>query len=290
MSLSRRTIATALAGSLSCAAVLAPAYAENLFFDSELSFAHEDNVGRAAQAGDTVDDDIAIARAAATWLRPLTSTAGMLAAIAVEYQRFNDLSDLSHWQLGGTLTYRYKPAPQFDAPWYEFEATGALREFAASDIRNGGRISAGAAIGRDLTERIQFRLGYRYAAERAWHQAVFDDDQHRLYVSGEWHVARLTWYSTVGWQTGDTVSSATDNARLEAAASADAPDSALSRGAHPLVAYRVNADTITTAVGINYAPRPNVAVDVSALYFDAGSATGAHYVGYRVTAGILCRF
>ena len=275
-----------------CAAASAfpAAYAENLIFDSELAYAHEDNVGRAARAVDAADDDIASARVATTWLKPLTETAGLSATGAAEYQRFLTWSDLSHWQFSGQLAYRYKPNPAFDAVWYELELAGAIREFAASRIRDGARLTAGAALGRDLTAQLQLRVGYRYTADRAWHQAVFDTDLHRFYLNGEWRRGRATWYGGAGWQTGDTQSTAADNDRIEAVASADAPDPALSTTSRPRIAYRLDADTITTTLGCNFALQPNLALDVAALYFDADSATGAHYVGYRVSVRVLYRF
>ena len=48
-------------------AVLAttPAYAVTRYYDTELSYVHEDNLGRAAESQDAVDDDLLLARGSA---------------------------------------------------------------------------------------------------------------------------------------------------------------------------------------------------------------------------------
>ena len=273
-------------------AVLAttPAYAVTRYYDTELSYVHEDNLGRAAESQDAVDDDLLLARGSANWLVPLNATSGLLAVVAGEYQHLARWQDLSRGALSGQLSYRYKPASAFNAPWFEARVFGAIRQFQDSTLRDGGRLEFDGAIGSTLSDAIEIRIAYRYSLERAWHEAVFDGDQHRLSGTLNWRVDSVTWYGTLGWQRGDTVSSAADGALLERTARAHAVDSALSDGSHPRVAYRLDADTLTGMLGFNYPLARGLALDVAALYFDADSETGAHYRGYRVTAGVLYRF
>ena len=75
------------------------------------------------------------------------------------------------------------------------------------------------SLGSRLTDRLQIRTGYRYSVRRAWSNGVFDNEDHRLYASADWQAAdRLLLYATVGWQTGEVVSTS----RMDPAMSARA--------------------------------------------------------------------
>ena len=260
------------------------------YFDTELSYLHEDNFAHAAHASAALDDDVLLARASVNWLVPTSARSGLLSSLAGEYQRYSRWQALSRAALAGQLSYRYKPYAAFNAPWLEANVSGALRQFQDSSIRNGGRLAFEAATGSALTDRINVRLAYRFALERSWHEAVFDSDSHRVDGSVNWHTDRTTYYGMLAWQRGDTVSSVANTAELNVVASARARDGALSDAAHSRRAYRLDADTLSATLGVNFALAARLAVDVAALYFDADSATGAHYRGYRVTAGLLYRF
>ena len=267
-----------------------PCHGATPYFDTELSYVHEDNFAHAARASAALEDDVMLARASANWLQPTSPRGGLLAALAGEYQAYAHWSALSRVMLAGQLSYRYKPSTEFNAPWLEASVNGALRQFRDSAMRDGGRVGFEAATGSALTDRINLRLAYRFAIERSWHDAVFDSEVHRVYGNVDWRIERMTCYTTLAWQRGDAVSSALENVELDATAHAQASDWALSDERHSRIAYRLDADTLSATLGFNVALASRLALDVSALYFDADSETGAHYRGYRVTAGVLYRF
>ena len=275
-----------------CCSILAasPCHGDALYFDTELSYVHEDNVAHAARASATVDDDVMLARASANWLQPTSPRGGLLVSLAGEYQAYAHWSALSRATVSGQLSYRYKPSTDFNAPWLEVSASGALHQFRDSAMRDGGRVGFEAATGSALTDRLNLRLAYRFAIDRSWHDTVFDSEVHRVYGNVDWHIGRMTCYTTLGWQRGDAVSSVIENVELDAAARAQASDPALSDEQHSRIAYRLDADTLSATLGFNVALASRLALDVSALYFDADSETRAHYRGYRVTAGVLYRF
>ena len=277
---------------LLCCTILiaAPAHCAAPYFDTELSYVHEDNFAYAARASAALDDDVMLARASVNWLLPTSPKSGLLASLAGEYQRYAHWQAISRAVLSGQLSYRYKPSADFNAPWLEASASGALRQFQDSALRDSGRLGFEAATGSALTDRINLRLAYRFTLDRSWHDAVFDSEVHRVYGNVAWRSERMTYYATLAWQGGDAVSSATQNAVIDVAGRVQASDSALSDGRHARIAYRFNADTLSATLGFNFALASRLALDVSGLYFDADSATGTHYRGYRVTAGVLYRF
>lgn len=267
-----------------------PCHSATPYFDTELSYLYEHNFAYAARASEVLDDDVMRVRASANWLQPTSAKGGLLASLAGEYQRYAHWQALSRALLSGQVSYRYKPSAEFNAPWLEASINGALRQFQHSAMRNGGRIGFEAATGSALTDRINLRVGYRFTIDRSWHGRVFDSEVSRVYGNVNWRIERMTYYATLAWQRGDAVSSATANVELNAAASAKGSDLALSDGRHSRIAYRLDTDTLSTTLGFNIALASRLALDVSALYFDADSEIGAHYRGYRVTAGVLYRF
>ena len=277
---------------LLCCTILiaAPAHSAAPYFDTELSYVHEDNFAHAARASAALDDDVMLARASVNWLLPTSAKGGLLASLAGEYQRYAHWQALSRAVLSGQLSYRYKPSADFNAPWLEASVSGALRQFQDSALRDSGRLGFEAATGSALTDRINLRLAYRFTLDRSWHGSVFDSEVHRVYGNVDWRSERMTYYATLAWQRGDAVTSTTANVELGVAGGAKGSDSALSDERHSRIAYRLDTDRLSATLGFNVALASRLALDVSALYFDADSEIGAHYRGYRVTAGVLYRF
>lgn len=268
----------------------APSHGATRYFDTELSYIHEDNLAHAARASDALADDVVLARATANWLLPLAPNGGLLASLTGEYHGYAHWQALSRTVLAGQLVYRHKPSAAFNAPWLEASVSGGLRQFQDSAMRDGGRLAFEAATGSALTDRFALRLAYRFALDRSWRDTVFDGETHRVYGSVDWHIERTTFYTTLAWQRGDIVASVTENPGLDRVARAHARDSALADSPNARIAYRFEADTLSAALGVNVALAAGLALDVSALYFDADGETKAHYRGLRVTAGVLYRF
>ena len=270
--------------------VAAQCHGATRYFDTELSYLHEDNLAHAARASEALNDDVVLARARVNWLVPVETKGGLLASLAGEHQRYTQWQALSRAALAGQLNYRYKPWAAFNAPWFEAGFAAVLRQFQDSAMRDGGRLAFEAATGRALTDRINVRLAYRFALDRSWRDSVFDAQSHRISGNVDWHIERTTFYTTLAWQRGDIVSSVSENADLDRGARAQARDSALGDSQLARIAYRFDADTLNATLGINFALAARLALDVAALYFDANGETGANYRGYRVTAGVLYRF
>ncbi|MGE3848656.1 MAG: hypothetical protein AB7I01_17395 [Gammaproteobacteria bacterium] len=259
------------------------------YFDAEVSYVHDDNLGRAARGRDTVDDDALLARGGVNWLAPLSAQSGLRAGLGASYQRQARWSDLSRAEVQGDLVFRHKPFATYAGPWFEVALAGAVSQFQDSALRDGGRVSSEFATGSALTDSLALRLGYRYTLQRAWREAVFDGDQHRVYLNVDARVAEMTVYGTVGWQHGDVVSVSGDGALPRDSAIAQAADPAFSDGRHPRTAYRLEADTWTAAAGFNLPLAAGLAFDASVGWFDADADAGARYRGWRVMAGLLFR-
>lgn len=262
------------------------------YFDAEFSVDHDSNISNASHRGDVVDDNILIFGLSANRPQILTPRSGLLLTGRVEYDRYTLWEDLSHLSVDGKLAWRYQPGTAFNSIWYEAAAGAALLQHQDSALRDGGKAFIDLSLGSRLTDRLQVRTGYRYSLRRAWSNTVFDDDDHRLYASGDWQAAdRLLLYATVGWQTGDVVSTSRMDPAINALASARGPDPALGTwNGMPRIAYRIDADSVTGELGFNYAIRADLALDVSARYLNTDGPSNLSYDGLRVLGGLLYRF
>ena len=278
------------------------ARAQSRYVDVSLDYLHDDNIGRAELEGDVLEDNIVTLSGSLNMPRLLGSRSGLLNSFRLEYAAQTEWEDLSALTASAASTFRYQPGAAFSAPWYEAQLVAALTQHHDSDIRDGGRLRLNLAVGSDFTDRLVGRLGYRYELRRAWEGEVFDLDNHRFSGSLDYGVNDwVTLYGTFAWQTGEVVSTATPRPQVLNASEARHLDEALSE--RPLgaarvgnffegdrVAYRLDADTITGELGLNVALSRKLALDLSALHFQAYGDGDNDYDGLQLRAGILYRF
>jgi hypothetical protein len=276
------------AGSLHCTSTKAA----QPYYDAEFSVDHDTNIGNAERGVDKLDDNILIFGVAASQPYPVTPRSGLLFSGSASYRRYTRWEDLSHWALGGKFIYRLKPGAAYDAEWFELTAGATLLQHQRSSLRDGGIVFVDLATGRKLTDQLEVRGGYQYSVRRAWNDDVFDNDDHRFYAHFDWRLAdRHTLYGTLAWQTGDVVSTATQDVDFLAVSTAASPDHALSSENHPArIAYRIGADTLSSELGFNYAFTASLAFDLSARYLHADGDGNQKYNDTRILAGLLYRF
>jgi hypothetical protein len=272
------------------------------YADVSLDYLHDDNIGRAELDRDILEDNIVTLSGSLNMPRLLGSRAGLLNSLRLEYAAQTEWEDLSALTASAASTFRYQPGAAFSAPWYEAQLVAALMQHQDSDIRDGARLRLNLAVGSDFTDRLVGRAGYRYELRRAWEGEVFDLDNHRFsgsldYGINDW----VTLYGTFAWQTGEVVSTATPRPQVLNASEARHLDEALSErppGAARVgnffegdrVAYRLDADTLTGELGLNVALSRKLALDFSALHFQAYGDGDNDYDGLQLRAGLLYRF
>jgi len=272
------------------------------YVDVSLDYMHDDNIGRAELDRDILEDNIVTLSGSLNMPRLLGSRAGLLNSLRLEYAAQTEWEDLSALTASAASTFRYQPGAAFSAPWYEAQLVAALMQHQDSDIRDGARLRLNLAVGSDFTDRLVGRVGYRYELRRAWEGEVFDLDNHRFsgsldYGINDW----VTLYGTLAWQTGEVVSTATPRPQVLNASEARHLDEALSE--RPLgaarvgnffegdrVAYRLDADALTGELGLNVALSRKLALDLSALHFQAYGDGDNDYDGLQLRAGLLYRF
>ncbi|MCG3201425.1 MAG: hypothetical protein NFCOHLIN_01293 [Gammaproteobacteria bacterium] len=278
------------------------AAAQSHYFDASLDFLHDDNVGRAEVDEDVLEDNIIALSGSLNVPQVLDSRSGLLHSLRLEYAAHTEWDDLSALTASAASTFRYQPGASFSAPWYEAQLVAALLQYRDSDIRDGAQLHLNLALGRNFTDRLVGRVSYRYELRRAWEGDVFDLDNHRFSGNLDYDIGeRMTLYGTLAWQTGEVVSTATPRPQVLNASETWRLDEALSErpiaaipvgGFYPgdRFAYRLDADTLTGELGINFAMSQSLALDLSALHFRAYGEGDNDYDGLLLRAGLLYRF
>lgn len=206
-----RCASLGLAGWMAVPLVMAnPAY-----FDLQVGFDWENNLGRAQASVDRLDDFVTVIGLSANQVRPLSARQGLLFTAITEFRHFADFDDLDQAKVGAKAVYRFKPDQGFESWWYELGVAGAVLQHADSDLRDGGELVLQGSLGRRFGESTLFRGGYRFQHQRSWCAAVFDHDVHRVFGNLDWRATkRATLYGTLGWQTGDASSTASPSPRI----------------------------------------------------------------------------
>lgn len=280
----------------------AGAMAGGSYVDFSAEYLHDDNIGRAEADADQLSDNIALFSGALQIPQLLGERSGLLHVLRLEYDRHVDWDDLSVLTASAGTTLRYKPGAAYNSPWFEPSFNFALMQHQDSDIRDGTLLRAGLTVGSNLTDRLTARLGYRYDWRQAWDADVYDLGSHRLAGSVDFELTdRATLYGTLGWQTGEVVSTATPSPKVLNASEARAVDEALSERPDNAVrvgnyyqgervAYRLDADSLTGELGLNVALTRKLALDLSALSFSAWGEGNNDYDGLQLRAGLLYRY
>lgn len=265
--------------------------AGELFADVSGGWRHDDNIGNAAADADIQSDEILRAHVIGGYSHLLGAHASVFAKAGIEYANYHDWKDLTHLGAVAEGAWRYAPQAGYTAPWFQLGARLHYAEYEDSAIRNGYRTEALAMAGRRLSDRIDVRGGYRFEHRVATDGAVFDTDEHRLFVDLDYKlIGPVLLYGNAAVHTGEVVSTATPGPRIHAVAEAIEPDPA---PAGPgLNAYRIDADGVSATIGFN-TPVPiidaatfDVAVGYHAVYGEGGN----DYDGFIWEAGVFLRF
>ncbi len=93
--------------------------------------------------------------------KPITKRGGFIAKLALGSEFHIDSGDLDALDLSAKLAYLLQPFQRFLAPWFALTVSFAVKEFAASEIRDGTNPALQFTSGLRLSDRVSTRLSYR---------------------------------------------------------------------------------------------------------------------------------
>lgn len=269
------------------------AHADATHVNLEAALEHDSNIGRSEYRHDIQEDTALLVGANASHSIRLTDNSGVVARAGIqlkEQAHYNDLSELS---VNAGARYRIQPVPGFTMPWIDLSLGAERLEYRDSDIRDSWITNAGIAVGKYFTDRLRASFGWTVERRNAQDSSVFDLHNRRWQLDVDFRVTpQGTLYVKGARVFGDQVSSAPQSSLspqpLQYAV--QTADPALSEHGEARNAYRFDAVVDTMEIGYNHALRGNLALDISARYFE-GDADGGHvYRGYSARAGLLYQF
>ena len=248
------------------------AKADNVSVDAAITAGYESNAPRAEGASDVARDFTQTMRLAATRSRMLDERSGFVLGGSIAYENRQRFSALDNLSAKLDATYRFQPRPGYSAPWYELAGSLEALKYRDSELRDGAIGSVAAAVGRNVTDRIELKAGLGVEKRWAPYEHVYDLDWRKAFVEGAYSFRKNRIHARITRIWGDQVFSAR-SMRVEAKAEDD--DAAFGPGYE---AYRLQAVSTVLDAGlmVPLAERDSVAVGFSRFF---ANADGGHTYG-----------
>jgi hypothetical protein len=292
---------------LAIAALTAVQAQASVFADIDLQATQDDNVGRSEKSADMEHDrsvQLAARAGQAVELAPGTRLALGASLRALEFRRFRDLSEVS---AGAAASLRHKFGLGPDAFSIALLADGEFID-SDSDIRDGERYGLGLRAGT----RVGDRWGVSATLRHDWRDAdedeqnlppnrptfpgviaskrgdVFEFDATELALAADYQFDN-GWMLLASWslRDGDVVSTARPNATIVGAAKAISSDVAFGPGRS---AYRLDALTHTTVVGLNFPLAETASLQLDYEYQLSDADAGIRYDKNLLRLRLMCAY
>jgi uncharacterized protein YhjY with autotransporter beta-barrel domain len=225
----------------------------------DFGYTYDDNVNRAREAANRLDDAIFSMSANMSRAWPLgRNMRGQVTAL-VSGEKLRVHNGLGRFSGGGQAELQYRTSGAFDAPTFALVGR-ALYEQYESNYRTGPRYFVGFNARRALTDRIELfgELGHNW---RYGNSDVFNWKEYAAKLNIDYALGRKgTLYLTGEYRRGDSVSSGPPSLAV-GAADVFVPDDAFED--QGFIAYRIDGTTLIGTVGVNYPLGARDSVDFS---------------------------
>ena len=225
----------------------------------DFGYTYDDNVNRAREAANRLEDSIFSMSANVSRAWPLgRNLRGQLTALA-SGEKFRLYNGLGRFSAGGQAELQYRTSGAFDATTFAIVGRGLYEQY-ESNYRTGPRYFVGFNARRALTDRIELfgELGHNW---RYGNSDVFDWRDYAAKLNIDYALGRKgILYLTGEYRRGDSVSSGPPSLAV-GAADVFVPDDAFeSQG---FIAYRIEGTTLIGTLGLNYPLGARDSVDFS---------------------------
>jgi hypothetical protein len=266
-------------------------------FGVDAALTHDNNVNRAAYAGEEQTDEILAVEGYAARSFRLSNRSGVVVQGGLRLREHREFGDLSNVAALGRVAYRFQPSPGFTGAWIELAGTIEALRYRDSELRDGYVQSGSVSVGKYFTDRIRIGAGLGLDQREGKEGALYDLSTTRGWLTLDYRVTpEITVYGSTTWIQGDHVFTANDpatQAQLIDYADVYVPDPAFADafGGVPPLAYRMEATTMLFEAGVNIPIKGNQALDFGASWYDSETDQGGgKYDGAIFRIGYLYRF
>lgn len=261
---------------------------------------YDSNLTNASRNRDTVEDEGYFVNFSLDKDWEPTRFSLLTATVIAETERYDTVSEFNSSSFGGELSYSWQNRFGFLSPFYKV-SVGLLEKYADYDDLDGNKYYFQAVVNRRVLDSLTAHAGYRYEVMDA-EEEVFSTKEHKVFLNLEYFIGkRMAAYATAGYKTGDVVSSAqgvfcnglpaTDIYPLIKYSDVIETNHALnSHFCGDWFSYRLDADTTSLTLGVNYQFNLGVSFDLSALLVNSEVSDQIEYQREIYRAGIVVGF
>lgn len=259
-----------VAAALRHAAMLAPivvalpigVHAAAPTFDAQFAVTADDNVGRAARAGDIRDDRFASLSVGATFKQPLSTHYRLIVRGFAQGEEYDDYSGLSNIGAVASAQVQYRRTGGLLAPTFALLVKAGTFNYDSS-LRDSEVYQGGVSVQKGITDRITV-TGVAAGIVRDSDSRVFDTRELSLLLNLDYRAFKfLTPYLTYNYLDGDIVASGTPWLKIINYAEEIQADDAFGGAAANVFAYRLNARTQVATLGLNFTVNDRHSIDIS---------------------------
>lgn len=276
------------------AAVLPLSAAAQWTLDAEGARIHDDNPSNAQRRSDIVDDGAWAGRAALGRRLELGEWDAMLRAEA-RARRYDRYSGLDHLALGLGASGRRKLGLGLTAPWVA-AAAEVFSESHDARVRDGGRGSMSASLGKRIDERLELELSAIYDRRVQRHDLPssqlpgrpFSLQGRSVSLRGSYALTgRALLVARAAGRRGDVVSSTRRNFQIFTESNAIADDPAFGPD---YIAYRLSgARTAAYSLGLSWELSRRFSADAFVVRSDTKARGGLDYDGAVYSVSLVYR-
>jgi hypothetical protein len=255
-----------------------------------VSYMHDTNTSRSVQ-GEHLSDDILALR---VFERQAVSGGpnGVRGKVGAGLSGQRNYSDLSYIALSAALDWRVVEWSG-QAGFLDVYASAELRQYAASDLRDGLLASVGGRVGQGFSATTSGSLEIGIDRRTAWTGDVFDLSNRRLQADFEARLSdAVTGYLGAVVSSGQdvfTVVTATAGGRGQGVGRS-ATDPAFGGGGNTYTAFRSDAVGRALDAGVRVSTGNDGEVDLRISRYSADGDAGLGYEGTTVRVGYVQRF
>ena len=227
--------------------------------NTDFSLSYDDNVNRAREAPNRLEDSVFSMSANVSRAWPVASNMRFQATGLVSGEKFRTYNGLGRFSGGAQGELQYRTSGAFDATTFALVGRGLYEQY-ESHYRTGPRYFVGFNARRALTDRIELfaELGHNW---RYGNSEVFNWRDYAAKLNIDYALGRKgILYLSGEYRRGDSVSSGPPSLAV-GAADVFVPDDAFED--QGFIAYRIDGTTLLGTIGLNYPLGARDSLDMS---------------------------
>lgn len=263
---------------------------------------HDENIGLAPDSDSKRDTLTTHIEAGASWQAMQSATQELSFSITPFYNAVTTLTDLSNYGVAVDLNFQQAFSSEFTAPFVSTDIKFQWQEYDNSEIRDGYRVDAEIAMGKQFNPRFSASIGAKYHYRVSTNNNpegglldrnsddVFDVDRYGPFLKLSYSPnPKTNLFFEYNYMTGDVAATGRGTEFNNPEAFDAARDFAFEEGID-FVAWRIDADQNIYALGVNQEITDQLGLALTLNYLEADGEFDNNYENMVITAGVTWSF